>query len=46
MVNLMNEAIDRIEDQLEPKELFALRDYLDQIDFEARFTIDGERVDI
>jgi len=46
MVNLINEAIDSIEDQLERKELFALRDYLDQIDFEARFTIDGERVDI
>jgi len=46
MLNLINEAIDSIEDELDPKELVALREYLDQIDFEARFTIDGERVDI
>lgn len=45
MVNLIGEALEMIEDQLNAREMVALESYLAQIDFEARFNAEGERVD-
>jgi len=45
MVNLIEEALEVIEDQLDAKEMVALESYLAQIDFEARFDAKDERVD-
>ncbi|QEF97621.1 hypothetical protein Mal15_16620 [Stieleria maiorica] len=45
MVNLIREAVDSIKDKLDPQELTALKSYLRQIDYEARFNGAGERVD-
>ncbi|MFG0291069.1 MAG: hypothetical protein ACF8CQ_23080 [Rhodopirellula sp. JB044] len=45
MLGLITEAVDSIEDQLEPREVVALKEYLEQIDFDARFDAAGERID-
>lgn len=45
MVNLIHEAVDSIKDQLDPQEFTALKSYLRQIDYEARFNGSDERVD-
>ncbi|TWU01403.1 hypothetical protein [Neorhodopirellula pilleata] len=45
MVNLIEEALEMIEDQLNAREMVALKTYLTQIDFEARFDGEDERVD-
>lgn len=45
MVNLIREAVDSIEKQLDTREVVALKGYLDQIAYEARFNANGERVD-
>ncbi|WP_037198559.1 hypothetical protein [Rhodopirellula baltica] len=45
MVKRMEEAIDSIRDELDVRELVALKDYLVQIDYEARFDSKNNRVD-
>ncbi|WP_182868019.1 hypothetical protein [Stieleria mannarensis] len=45
MVNLIDEAVDSIRDELDPQELTALKSYLRQVDYEARFNGSDERVD-
>ncbi|QDV45580.1 hypothetical protein Enr13x_54590 [Stieleria neptunia] len=45
MVNLIHEAVDSIKDKLDPQEFSALKSYLRQIDYEARFNGADERVD-
>nr|WP_236649417.1 hypothetical protein [Rhodopirellula sp. SM50] len=45
MVNLIHEAVDSIKDQLDPQEFTALKSYLRQIDYEARFNGSDKRVD-
>tara|TARA_R110002049_G_scaffold50370_3_gene143146 strand:- start:191598 stop:192248 length:651 start_codon:yes stop_codon:yes gene_type:complete len=45
MVRLMGEAVDSIEDKLDTREYLALKDYLEQIDYEARFDANDNRVD-
>lgn len=45
MVKRMEEAIDSIEDELDVREVVALKDYLVQIDYEARFDSKNNRVD-
>lgn len=46
MIELMEEAVESIEDRLDVKEVVALKDYLTQIDYEARFNRQDERVDL
>jgi hypothetical protein len=45
MVDLIREAVESIEDKLDVKEVVALKDYLTQIEYEARFNAADERVD-
>lgn len=45
MVKRIEEAVDSIEDKLDVREVVALKQYLEQIDYEARFNINDERVD-
>ncbi|PHQ32916.1 hypothetical protein [Rhodopirellula bahusiensis] len=45
MVKRMEEAIDSIRDELDAREMVALKDYLVQIDYEARFDSKNNRVD-
>ena len=45
MIKRMEEAIDSIRDELDVRELVALKDYLVQIDYEARFDSKNNRVD-
>ncbi len=45
MIKRIEEALTVIEDKMDVKEVVALQDYLDQIDYEARFNDEGERVD-
>ncbi len=45
MVKRIEEAVESIEDKLNAREVVALMNYLEQIDYEARFDIDGNRVD-
>ena len=45
MVKRIEEAVESIEDKLDVAEVVALKNYLDQIDYEARFNKAGERVD-
>jgi len=45
MIKRIEEALESIEDKMDAKEVVALKTYLDQIDYEARFDIDGNRVD-
>lgn len=45
MVKRIEEALASIEDDLDVREVVALKQYLDQIDYEARFNLNGERVD-
>ena len=45
MVKRIEEAVESIKDKLDVREVVALKKYLDQIDFEARFDIDDKRVD-
>ncbi|KAA1261473.1 hypothetical protein LF1_40230 [Rubripirellula obstinata] len=45
MIKRIEEAVESIEDRLDVREVVALKSYLDQIDYEARFNNDGERVD-
>ncbi|KLU06011.1 putative transmembrane region and signal peptide protein [Rhodopirellula islandica] len=45
MVKRMEEAVDSIKDELDIREVVALKDYLVQIDYEARFDSKNNRVD-
>ncbi|EMI43364.1 hypothetical protein [Rhodopirellula sp. SWK7] len=45
MLGLITEALESIEDQLEPREVVALKEYLEQIDYDARFDAADNRVD-
>ncbi len=45
MLTLISEAVDSIKDKLDPREVVALKDYLAQIDFDARFDANDERID-
>lgn len=45
MVKRIREAIDSIADQMDAREVVALKNYLDQIDYEARFNLNDERID-
>ncbi|MFG0267051.1 MAG: hypothetical protein ACF8AM_18155 [Rhodopirellula sp. JB055] len=45
MVKRMEEAIDSIKDELDLREVVALKDYLVQIEYEARFDSKNNRVD-
>ncbi|MCC9658362.1 hypothetical protein [Rhodopirellula halodulae] len=45
MVKRIEEAIESIRDELDTRELVALKDYLVQIDYEARFDSKNNRVD-
>lgn len=45
MIKRIEEAIESIEDKLDVREVVALMSYLEQIDYEARFNQNNERVD-
>ena len=45
MIKRIEEAVESIKDKLDVREVVALKNYLDQIDYEARFDIKDERVD-
>ncbi|MCM2369551.1 hypothetical protein [Aporhodopirellula aestuarii] len=45
MLGLITEAVESIESELEPREVVALKQYLEQIDYDARFDANDERVD-
>lgn len=45
MLTLISEAVDSIKDKMDPREVVALKDYLAQIDFDARFDANDERID-
>lgn len=45
MLTLISEAVDSIKDKLDPLEVVALKEYLEQIDFDARFNAADERID-
>jgi hypothetical protein len=45
MVKRMEEAVDSIKDELDIREVVALKDYLMQIEYEARFDSKNNRVD-
>lgn len=45
MVKRIEEAVESIEDKLDVREVVALMQYLEQIDYEARFDMNDERVD-
>ncbi|TWU08596.1 hypothetical protein [Allorhodopirellula heiligendammensis] len=45
MLTLISEAVDSIKDKLDPREVVALKEYLNQIDFDARFNAENERID-
>lgn len=45
MIKRIEEAVESIEDKLDVREVVALKSYLNQIDYEARFDLNNERVD-
>ncbi|TWT74276.1 hypothetical protein [Allorhodopirellula solitaria] len=45
MLNLISEAVDSIKDKLDAAEVVALKQYLEQIDYDARFNAADERID-
>ncbi len=45
MIVRIKEAVETIADKMDAREVVALTNYLDQIDYEARFDIDDNRVD-
>lgn len=45
MLDLITRAVESIEDKLDTRELVALKQYLEQIDFDARFNAADERID-
>ncbi len=45
MLTLISEAVDSIKDKLDPKEFVALKEYLTQIDYDARFDAADKRID-
>lgn len=45
MLTLISHAVDSIKDKLDPREVVALKEYLEQIDYDARFNAANERID-